>query len=208
MPRIPCTERRELLAAAALRVIGADGLAQATTRAIVAEAGMSLASFHYAYRSRDELLVSVMQRVVDAEVSAVYVSLRPGSDIRESLRAGFDAFLDYVMADPGHERALQELLHHALATPGLDHLARAQYDRYHQAVIELLTEAARAAGVQWDEPVSDVSRFVVTMTDGITLAWLADRDTAAARRMIGLAVTATAQLSQSTLVTESERAHA
>ena len=55
MTRIPAAERRAALIDAALRVVSRNGLAQATTRAIVAEAGMSLASFHYAFESRDEL---------------------------------------------------------------------------------------------------------------------------------------------------------
>ena len=202
MPRITSSARRELLAAAALSVIGTRGLAQATTRAIVAEAGMSLASFHYAYRSRDELLIEVMQRVVDAEVSAAKLTLTPGSDIHESLMSGFHAYLDYVMADPGHERALQELLHHAMVTPGLNHLAREQYESYHRAVTQLLEHAALSAGVEWTEPVTDVTRFVVAMTDGITLAWLAHRDTAAAQRTVEFAVEAIAQLAAPVFVTE------
>jgi AcrR family transcriptional regulator len=189
-------DRRELLAAAALRVIGTSGLAQTTTRAIVAEAGMSLASFHYAYRSRDELLIEVMQRVVDGEMAAASLSLKPGSDIRDSVLDGIHAFFDYVRADPAHERALQELLQYALVTPGLDHLARAQYESYHRAATELLSSAALAAGVRWRDPLPDVARFVVTITDGITLAWLADRDTAAAERTIELAATAIARLAE------------
>ena len=196
MPRIPSLERRGLLAAAALRVIGDQGLAQATTRAIVAEAGMSLASFHYAYRSRDELLLEVMQRVVDAEVIAALGVLKPGTDIRRSIRRGLSTVLDYVMADPGRERALQELVHHAMVTPGLEHLARAQYRSYHRAAVELLVEAAHAAAVRWVSPVADVARFLVTFTDGLTLAWLAGRDAASAGRMIELAVDSIAALAE------------
>jgi AcrR family transcriptional regulator len=198
-------DRRELLAAAALRVIGASGLAQATTRAIVAEAGMSLASFHYAYRSRDELLIEVMQRVVDGEMAAASLSLTPGSDIRNSVLDGIHAFFNYVRADPAHERALQELLQYALVTPGLDHLARAQYESYHRAATELLSSAALAAGVSWRDPLPDVARFVVTITDGITLAWLADRDTAAAERTIDLAATAIARLAEPELASATTR---
>ena len=53
MPRIPAAERRVALIEAGLRVVAREGLAAASTRAIVAEAGMSLASFHYAFESRD-----------------------------------------------------------------------------------------------------------------------------------------------------------
>ena len=55
MPRLAVAERREALIEAALRVTEREGLAGGTTRAIVAEAGMSLASFHYAFSSREEL---------------------------------------------------------------------------------------------------------------------------------------------------------
>src|SRR5699024_6117672 len=54
--RIPVAERRGALLTAAFTVIASRGLAAASTRAIVAEAGMSLASFHYAFDSREELL--------------------------------------------------------------------------------------------------------------------------------------------------------
>ena len=54
MPRVSAPSRREALIEAALRVMERDGLTAGTTRAIVAEAGMSLASFHYAFSSRDE----------------------------------------------------------------------------------------------------------------------------------------------------------
>lgn len=201
MTRMSVADRRELLASAAIQVIGARGLSQATTRAIVAEAGMSLASFHYAYRSRDELLVEIMQRIVDGELSAAQLSLRPGAAIEDLLTDCFGAFFDYVRADPQHERALQELLHHAIVSPGMDHLARAQYASYHRAAAELLREVALAAAVQWTEPLEDVARFVITMTDGLTLAWLADRDTAAAERTIALSVAAIAALAEPALIT-------
>ena len=54
--RLSSAERRALLLQAALRVIAEQGVAGATTRAIVAEAGMSLASFHYAFRSHAEMM--------------------------------------------------------------------------------------------------------------------------------------------------------
>ena len=49
MARTPVDVRRRELIAAALRVVASRGLHEASTRAIVAEAGMSLASFHYAF---------------------------------------------------------------------------------------------------------------------------------------------------------------
>jgi AcrR family transcriptional regulator len=192
--RIASAERRALLVQAALRVIAAHGVSAATTRAIVAEAGMSLASFHYAFRSHDEMMRELIGYVVDAESTAAFAVLQPGADIRTSLRAGLQAFLDYVTADPGHEQVMQELTQYSLRTPGLESMAREQYASYHRAVAELLTAGAEASGVRWTVPVEDVARLVVTITDGLTHAWLADRDAAAAAPVMDFAADALAAL--------------
>ena len=148
---------------------------------------MSLASFHYAFRSHAEMMRELVAFVVGAEVESVFKSLRLGRDIRAALRAGLQAYLDYVIADPAHEQVMQELVHYALRTPGLEHLAAEQYEAYHAAVTNVLVEGAAVSGVEWTLPVRDVARLVVTVTGGVTRAWLADRDTAAAERVLDFA---------------------
>lgn len=197
MARIPSGERRTLLVQAALRVIAQHGVAGATTRAIVAEAEMSLASFHYAFRSHSEMMSELIQYVVRAESTAVVAVLPEGEGIRAALAAGLHAFLDYVIADPGHEQVMQELLQYALRTPGLEALARDQYDSYRSAVEALLVDAAASAGIQWAMPIESVARIVVTITDGVTLGWLADRDDEGARRVVEFGADAIAQLAVS-----------
>jgi AcrR family transcriptional regulator len=194
MARIASSDRRDLLVQAALRVIAARGVQGATTRAIVAEAGMSLASFHYAFRSRDEMMRELVRHVVEAESTAAFAALRPGADIHELLRDALHAFLGYVIADPGHEQVMQELLQYALRTPGLGELAREQYGAYQSAARDLLVTGAAAAGVRWSIPVEEVARVVVAATDGVTLAYLVDRDAAAAARVLDLTATTVAAL--------------
>jgi len=177
-----------------MRVIARHGVAGATTRAIVAEAGMSLASFHYAFRSHAEMMRELVGFVVGAEIASVFDSLRLGSDIRQALRSGLQAYLDYVVADPGHEQVMQELVHYAMRTPGLERLAAEQYEAYHAGVTSVLIEGAAVSNVEWAMPVEDIARLVVTITDGVTLAWLADRDTAAAERVLDFAADSLAAL--------------
>ncbi len=167
---------------------------------------MSLASFHYAFRSHDEMMRELIAHVVEGESTAAFAALRPGDDIHSSLRGGMQAFLDYVVADPGHEQVMQELLQYAMRTPGLDALATEQYQAYHAAAAEVLVEGAAAAGVEWTLPVGDVARLVVTVTDGVTLAYLADRDAAAAARVLDFAATALAALAVPTAVRAASQA--
>jgi len=198
-------ERRNLIVQAAMRVIARGGVGAATTRAIVAEAEMSLASFHYAFRSHAEMMRELVVWVVDAEVEAVFSSMRVGREIRVALRSGMQAYLDYLIADPGHEQVMQELVQYTLRTPGLEYLAREQYDRYHMGVTRLLTEGAVSSGVEWVVPVADVARFVVTVTGGVTVAWLADRDTEAAGRVLDFAADSLARLAIPVLISEDAR---
>jgi len=189
--RISATERRAALARSALVVIARDGVSAATTRAIVAEAGMPLASFHYAVGSRDELLRDVVELVVAEEGNAALGSLLgQAADVRETIRLALSAYLGLVRSDPGREQAMFELTQYALRAPKLSDLPADQYARYHGVAEGLLKTGAHRLGIRWTVPTSDLARLLVTLTDGITLAWLADRDDAAADRAIGLAADA------------------
>jgi len=188
MTRIPSAERRERLVEAALRVIAERGVEGATTRAIVAEAGMALASFHYAFRSRDELLGELVATVVHRQREAVVAGIGP--DLRASVRAGLQIYFDMLVADPQHERALLELMHYALRTPGLEPLVKAQWATYHATAEHVAVAGAAAANARWRIPVADIARLIITVTDGVTLAWLADRDDAAAARTLDAAAEA------------------
>jgi DNA-binding transcriptional regulator YbjK len=186
MARVSSTDRRAALVQAALRVIDRDGVHAASTRAIVAEAGMPLASFHYAVRSRDELIREVIASVVEGERAAAIASLAPDADLRTTVRAGLQAFFDLVVARPSHEQAMFELFHYSLRAEDLADLPRAQYERYHAIAREVLEAGAALTGMRWTIPVDDVARLLVVFTDGLTLAWLADRDVAAAARTMEL----------------------
>jgi len=189
--RISATERRAALARSALAVIARDGVSAATTRAIVAEAGMPLASFHYAVSSRDELLRDVVELVVAEEGNAALTSLLGhATGVRDAIRLALTASLDLVRSDPGREQAMFELTQYALRTASLSDLPPDQYERYRGVAEALLTAGAHRLGIRWSVPSAELAQLLVAITDGITLAWLADRDDAAAERTVALAADA------------------
>ena len=196
MVRIPAAERRAALIDAALRVVSRNGIAQATTRAIVAEAGMSLASFHYAFDSRDELIDELITTVVEREREAVIPDLVPGQDLRDILEAGFLRYLDHLKADPEHEQAMLELTQYALRSPERHPLAVRQYAQYAELAEHSLEIAAAHAEVSWNVPVEQVARLLVAFSDGLTLKWLVDRDDAAAEAVARAAADALSRLAE------------
>lgn len=180
MARVPARERRRQLVAAAFRVIGAEGFAAATTRRVCAEAGAPLAAFHYCFASKQELL----SELTDYAMGELEAARAGGAVVRatvvESLRATLRGYWDTVEADPNREAVLTALTQHALGDPALAGVARRQYEAYHRTARATLTEVADGCGVRWRLPLAQVARMTVVVTDGVTVAWLVDRDSAAA----------------------------
>ncbi|WP_082601081.1 TetR/AcrR family transcriptional regulator [Agromyces sp. Root81] len=196
MARIPAPERRAALVQAALRVVSQRGIAHATTRAIVAEAGMSLASFHYAFDSRDELIDELITTVVAREQEAVLPDDLQGHDIRDMLEAGLLRYFEHLRADPEHEQAMLELTQYALRSPERHPLAVAQYARYTELGARSLSAAAELAGVVWSTPVEQVARVLIAFTDGLTLTWLVTRDDDVAQAVAHAAADALSRMAE------------
>jgi len=198
MTRMSAVDRRTALVHAAVRVVARDGVSAATTRAIVAEAGMSLASFHYAFTSRDELMVELINAVVDGEESAftpALVSLGGApKTLHDAVRAALLDYFDGVRADPDREKAMFELTQWALREPRFEGLARRQYERYFAVAEAAVVTAAEMTGCEWSRPTAEVARMIVMLTDGLTIAWLVNRDDEAASAAIDFATSAIAQL--------------
>ncbi|MES2170389.1 MAG: TetR family transcriptional regulator [Actinomycetota bacterium] len=182
--RLAADDRRAALVQAALTVIARDGVHAATTRAIVAEAGMSLASFHYAFRSRDELIREVITFVVDQQEFVSRAALVPTDDLRTMVRGALQAYFDLLREHPEREQAMFELMHYSMRTPELGKLSAIQHGSYLAAGRALIEAGGELLGIRWTLPIDDLARILVALTDGLTYAWLADRDDSAAERLM------------------------
>jgi AcrR family transcriptional regulator len=196
MARLPVAERRELLLDAALRVVAEHGISGATTRAIVAEAGVSLASFHYAFASRDELIAELVNSVVAGEEMVLSrLELRGGS-MRDTLREGLLHYFDVLRAHPLREKAMFELTQYAMRSPELQPLAKVQYERYYALAEQALDIAASSTGLRWSRPAAEIATILVVLTDGLTIGWLVNRDDRAARAIIDFAADSLSALAE------------
>jgi AcrR family transcriptional regulator len=192
MAHMPVAERRTRLLSAAFEVIARSGVSGATTRAVVDEAGMKLASFHYAFESREELLARLVDVVVDTQEVVLDIPADTAGGMRELLERGLLSYFEQVRANPLHERAMFELTQYALRTPSMAGVAERQYERYRALAEASLREAAVRTGCAWRVPEPELAADLVALTDGITLAWLADGDDERAARTIAFAARALA----------------
>ncbi|MFC0623587.1 TetR/AcrR family transcriptional regulator [Kribbella deserti] len=184
MARVPAAERRTALIEAAIRVATREGLAATTTRRIAEEAGISVGILHYCFRSKEELLHEAIRVIAEAQVVAARRAIAPGGDVPASMRNAFRGFWGLVEQTPDAQLLTYELTSWALRNAETEPLAREQRDRQLAGIRQILDEIATAAGISYAAPVDLLARMALAVTDGVTLGWLVDRDTAAATATI------------------------
>jgi AcrR family transcriptional regulator len=187
MARIAVDARRELLVEAAIRVMVRDGVAKATTRSIVAEAGMALAAFHYSFRSKQELLENVIRTITAHTLDQAVERLSAEGGVEDKVRAALDSYWQHLVANPGEHRVTYELTQYALRHPGLATVAKRQYEAYIEEASKLIDALAQSSDVTWTAPVPVIARYLIAVMDGLTLLWLNVGDDDAARAALELA---------------------
>ena len=172
-PRMPLAQRRRQLLDAAVTVMSERGVAAASTRAITDAAGVPQGLFHYCFDSRHALLRSLLERESERAL-AMAASLDPASSsLTDALRRSFEAQLARVSAEPAHFLVLSELTVYARIDPELADLTRNQRRRDLDLVAILLRQwQGERSGLDVDA----WARVILAGLDGITEAWLSDRD--------------------------------
>ncbi len=188
MARMSAEDRREQLVAAAIRVMTRDGVARATTRSIAAEAQMPLGVFHYAFRSKQELMTRVTETIARQSKTDIDAAVLTGSaaDLNAVVRAGLTAYFDHVVAHPGAHLVTYELTTTALRDEELGDVAKRQFDYYLEQNEALLEAVADLFSLDYVAPLPVVSRYVFSVMDGLAMNWLARGDEPQARAVLDL----------------------
>jgi AcrR family transcriptional regulator len=187
MARVPAVERRTELVQAAIQVATREGLAAATTRRIAQEAGVSVGIVHYCFRSKDELLGEVVREIAMEGYTAAAAALpADGGTAEELIRHAVHGFWALMESTPEKPQLMFEVTTWALRTPGVEPIMRAQRVRRLDGVKHLMKLIAESSGTEWQGSVDDLARVVLDVTEGVTLSWLVDRDSAAAVRALDI----------------------
>ena len=167
------TDRRSMIAEAALRVLGREGHTGLTARKVAAEAGMALGHISYHFNGMDEVLAEAY-RLLAARLRAASGdsdATTPRARLQAFLHAGFtDAFLT-----PAHIRTRIDLWSAAAAHPAVAETELALYSHYRAQLEHLL-----APLVPSDRIIALTDTIMATL-DGLWLDWMRRRDRQAVR---------------------------
>jgi AcrR family transcriptional regulator len=184
MPYVEASVRSKQLVAAAQRVLIRDGVGRLTMRAVAAEAGVLLGTVTYVFKSKEVLLRAVIEDVIAgiAEVLKSSLATATGRGLEHAIREGVQQFwTTLVEGQEGLQIIQYELVVYALRTPGLESMARWQYDRYARIVAAWCQEAASNAGETCAVPFDTLARVLVAAVDGVILQYVCDPDVTRSR---------------------------
>jgi AcrR family transcriptional regulator len=182
MSKLPVAERRRQIIDAAVVVALREGIDRMTTRRVAHEAGVAVGVLHYCFGTRDALLREVITQLVDDTSQSMASVFDAGGDLHFYLNRAIEVFCSSVEANPERHLLTYEMTTWAVRNPEFADLGAWQYDCYYRATEAFFDQLAQVAGVTWSTPVSTLARLMVAQNEGVTLAWLIDRDGARARR--------------------------
>jgi AcrR family transcriptional regulator len=174
-------ERRALLLDAAFELLGTEGDAATTVRAVCQRARLNPRYFYESFADRDELLVAVYDQQAALLGEAVVANVdAAGDDEAARLRAGIETIARFVTDDPRRARVLYS---EALGNEALN---RRRLEAQH-AVVDFL--------VQWDQvrrgphPTGEqmpavVAAILVGGLSELVLAWLDGRVTLSLEQLV------------------------
>jgi AcrR family transcriptional regulator len=169
-------ERRRQLVGAARAVLGRNGVAGTTLRQVASEAQVPLGTVSYIFATKEQLLQAVLEDVIEEIGTAVHGSAGSETDLGDVFRTSvLHVWSVLVEGRRGQQIMQYELTLWALRTPGMESLARRQYEMYLAVLAGSWANAADRLGVHLATPADQLARLFLAGLDGLILQRLALR---------------------------------
>ncbi|WP_223547144.1 TetR/AcrR family transcriptional regulator [Pseudomonas sp. A-B-19] len=168
MARVGAELRRQDFVEATVKVIAEHGVANATTRRIAAAAGCPLASLHYVFHTKDDLLYAVYESLFNLPHQAL-TNVPAGTTAAETTAEMLRQLVTWFSTNPDIAKAQTELFFWAMRNnPEMA-------SRIYAVAIEATEQAMeKAIGTQFDKTfLKATSRLLVHLVDGLIIAWSA-----------------------------------
>lgn len=166
-------EPRERLLAAAAQVLAEQGYDATTVKEVARVAGVSPGLFHYYFRSKDEALLDVIDRM-KTEFGGFKERLTAADPATELTAAALTAARDRVRWQPGWYRLRYELFALGLRNPELRPALSTSLGHSRRGIAELVGDAATRAGSDVGDDASALAAVLLGCIDGLALQQLAD----------------------------------
>jgi AcrR family transcriptional regulator len=168
---ISAAERRPQFIEAAIVVIARDGVDGATTRKIADEAKAPLATLHYCFQTKENLLVAVFDHLsteMSLDLDTIAVKGASTATIAERL---LTATMQWLVDRPIRARAEIEI--DLWAQRNDPEMARGIYEAFRKEWSDLLSKGRTPLPAA---EVETVVRVMIALADGLTMQFITDLD--------------------------------
>lgn len=173
MAHVPTEVRKQQLIDAAITVVAREGVDGATTRRIADEAGAPLATLHYCFQTKENLLWATFERLADLVRLNVERVTAPGQSTTAIATHLFVEAVRWGLAHPEANRAQIEItLWAARNDPAL---ANRIYAMFVDSWAAYLAGARKPLD---EDEVETLTRVIVAMLDGLSMQFIAHDDEA------------------------------
>ncbi len=167
--------RRAQIIAAALEIMATEGLYQTTTRKIAAAAGVNVATLHYHFHDKEEIITCVMQELIDKYRSRLSSCFSAPQSLHDRIAELLQFISREIESAPGEQLLLQEMTIYMLRTPHAAQLARDKDRDFLRLYVDTLGSATDLS--EGDRPfIVALADFVYTGVIGVFNQWLATQD--------------------------------
>jgi TetR/AcrR family transcriptional regulator, regulator of cefoperazone and chloramphenicol sensitivity len=160
-------ERRERLVAAGYRAMVRSGLAGARTRDIAAEAGITVATLHYYFPTKNDLVRAVLEHTIRERMLAPLRLDADWADGPAALRTMIVGLSRQAEAEPGHFRLLNEMTWSAREDPAIRAMLAAWHDDWHRTIVDWLEAGQRDGGVRGDLDTAATATMIIYLMLGL-----------------------------------------
>jgi TetR/AcrR family transcriptional regulator, regulator of cefoperazone and chloramphenicol sensitivity len=144
-----------------------SGLAGARTRDIAAEADITVATLHYYFPTKDDLVRAVLAHAIRERMVAPLGLEVEWDDGLAALRTMLEGIARQAEADPGHFRLLDEMVWAAKQDAALRAMLAEWHQDWHGAVAGWLSAGQRAGTVRADLDPGTVATMIIYLMHGV-----------------------------------------
>ncbi len=182
---VPVAQRRAQLVEAAMTVMLRDGAWGLTTRAVAAQAEVSLGALHYAFDSKADLIGAVFAADVDSAAAVVSEAMDAGGSPETMLRRALRSYAEALRKAPTAELVLQELTLMGVRDDALRVLVSQAVKDFRAEIARFLAHVGGAAGAGVASGANDARVPIAVLAEsffaqlvGLAQNWLSTGDDA------------------------------
>ena len=169
--------RREQIVTAALKVTIAEGVFHATTRKIAEAAGVNVATLHYHFHDKEEIIFSVMEVLASSYRETLARRFSTPQTLHDRIGDLLKFIFSEIEKSRGEQLVLQEMTLYVLRYPHAEHLAAEKEREIQSLYFESLSAASDVRPTDYQE-LMRLTNFIYASFVGILNQWLASRDPA------------------------------